>query len=107
MKCAYCGKETKSEKVCGHCGKDLAPLRGVEVQYKDFKITELLDIKMPGQAPPPKESGKTDEGKATGRETLPGKEPGAEKRSRLRLLVAVILLAAVAGFVLLKLLIKF
>jgi hypothetical protein len=106
-KCPHCGRETKAEKVCGHCGKDLLSPRGMEVQYKDFKVTELLDIKMPGQAPPRKESGKADAGRDAMKELPAGGNPVGEKRSRFALAAVIIFLAAAAGFFLLKLLMKF
>lgn len=45
MKCRICGEETDPEKTCARCGEP-TPSAGMEVRYEDFKISELLDIKM-------------------------------------------------------------
>ncbi|MGE5300761.1 MAG: hypothetical protein ACM3MB_07330 [Acidobacteriota bacterium] len=79
--------------------------REVEVQYKDFKVTELLDIKMPGQAPSGKEAGKPQVDKRITGDTQE-KKP-AKKGSRLALAAVLILLGAASGYYLLKLLMKF
>ena len=107
MKCPHCGKETKGERVCGQCGKGLLSPGGMEVRYKDFKVTELLDIKMPGQVPPQKEDGKTDEGRDAMKELPAGEKPVGGRGSRFALAAVLIFLAAAAGFFLLKLLMKF
>ncbi|MDP2157216.1 MAG: hypothetical protein Q8K68_05860 [Nitrospirota bacterium] len=44
--CPHCGKEIPEGHTCGLCGKDIEPLQGLEVQYRDFKGSEMLDIKM-------------------------------------------------------------
>ena len=113
MKCPHCGRETKGKETCEHCGKSFAAGGEVEVSYKDFKVTELLDIKMPGRAAPPEPEGKTvGEGTAGAKRPVekkappPGKPAGA-KKSRLTLVAIALLLAAAAAFVLLKLLTKF
>ncbi len=107
IRCPHCEKEIKGERVCEHCGKALARSQTVEVRYSDFKVTELLDIKMPGQAPVRQESRETSEGSGTEGETPPNKEPAAKKNSRLVLAAVIFFLAAAAGFVLLKLFTKF
>lgn len=107
MKCPHCGKETKGEKACEHCGKALLPSRGMEVQYKDFKVSELLDIRMPGQAPAPRENAETNERRGTSTESSAGTKKPQKKGSRFALTAVIIFLAAAAGFILLKLLLKF
>ena len=81
--------------------------REVEVQYKDFKVTELLDIKMPGQAPSGKEAGKPEGEKRIPGDTRRQEKKPAKKGSRLALVAMLILLAAACGYYLLKLLMKF
>ena len=44
--CPHCGKETPTGDVCRSCGKGIESAPGVEVQYKDFKGSEMLDIRM-------------------------------------------------------------
>jgi hypothetical protein len=44
--CPYCRKETPAAAICRNCGKELDSLNGLEVQYRDFKGSEMLDIKM-------------------------------------------------------------
>lgn len=81
--------------------------REVEVQYKDFKVTELLDIKMPGQAPSGKEAGKPQVDKRLPGDTRRQEKKPAKKGSRLALVAVLILLAVACGYYLLKLLINF
>ncbi len=46
MKCTACGADMKGLTVCEACGKKTeSPPRKVEVEYKDFKISELLEIR--------------------------------------------------------------
>jgi hypothetical protein len=46
MKCPQCGNETGPGKACERCGEELPPRKEVEVEYKEFSVSELLDIKM-------------------------------------------------------------
>lgn len=48
--CPHCGKETPAENVCRNCGKESDFSQGMEVHYKDFKGSEMLDIKMASHA---------------------------------------------------------
>ena len=106
MICPHCKEETKNGKACEKCGKELAH-REVEVQYKDFKVTELLDIRMPGQAPAGKEGGNPQTDKKTHVETPKREKQPAEKRSHLVLVAVFFLLAVAVGYYLLKMLMKF
>ena len=46
MKCPECGQELKNAAKCGNCGKDISLLRnGLEVEYKEFPVSELLEIR--------------------------------------------------------------
>lgn len=46
MKCPYCGEELKGKDVCAGCGKKVPkPDAELEVEYKDFKISEFLEIR--------------------------------------------------------------
>jgi DNA-directed RNA polymerase subunit RPC12/RpoP len=44
MKCTRCGTELKNKEVCPRCGGKIAS-QDVEVEYKDFKISEFLEIR--------------------------------------------------------------
>lgn len=44
--CPHCGKETPIAALCRNCGKELELQQGLEVHYRDFKGSEMLDIKM-------------------------------------------------------------
>jgi hypothetical protein len=50
MKCPRCGEETSPGKTCEGCGEVLPVPKEVEVEYKEFRISELLDIKMSERA---------------------------------------------------------
>ena len=46
MKCPHCDAEMSAQKKCGKCGFEVADDRDeVEVEYKDFKTSELLEIR--------------------------------------------------------------
>lgn len=48
--CPHCGEETPAGDVCQKCAKEIKFAQGMEVHYKDFKGSEMLDIKMPSSA---------------------------------------------------------
>jgi hypothetical protein len=46
MKCTVCGAEMGEETICSRCGKKGANSPDkLEVNYKDFKISEFLEIR--------------------------------------------------------------
>jgi hypothetical protein len=107
MKCPRCGKETAEEKFCSHCGKPLPADQRVEVTYRDFKVTELLDIKMPGQTSAPQESRGPEEERGNKPEAFAGDTLPRKNGKRVAATSILILLAAAAVYLLLKLLLKF
>ncbi len=104
MICPHCGEETKDGKSCGKCGKGLAAPREVEVRYTDFKVSELLDIRMPGKSPVGKETGNPQSVKKIPEESKRRKRQSAKKGSHTALVVILLLLAAAVAYYLLKLL---
>lgn len=105
--CPHCGKETPEGHTCRLCGKDIEPLQGLEVQYRDFKGSEMLDIKMASHnrqedvRPAQKVTEAADNGprskkKRTGNKTVFFFGAGV-----------VIILSALAWYYLLKFLLKF
>lgn len=49
MKCPKCGEESSTDTDCRNCGQKI-PASGMEVQFKNFGGSEMLDIRMPIQA---------------------------------------------------------
>jgi hypothetical protein len=46
MNCPYCGNELSGKDVCARCGKKTEmPKPKVEVEYKEFKVSEFLEIR--------------------------------------------------------------
>jgi uncharacterized membrane protein YvbJ len=46
MKCPYCGNELDGKNICGKCGKKVTiPEHELEVEYKEFKVSEFLEIR--------------------------------------------------------------
>ena len=46
MECPECGETLKHASRCGNCGKDFSHTRnGIEVEYKEFPVSELLEIR--------------------------------------------------------------
>jgi len=102
VKCPHCGKETKVGKACDNCGRDLAPSQGVEVQYKDFKVSELLDIKVGQQSPAGNRVEKEGPGHemdgAIKKNPASGKQAAGNKRLGLVITAVIVILAAIAFF---------
>lgn len=105
MECPSCGEEIKAGKECQECGKRAVPPKEMEIQYKEFKVSELLDIRMTSHVPsrdgmerlgpvPEKGIGSNRAGQA-------GKKPSAQK-DLLIVIAVIVLFAAVAGFYLLR-----
>jgi methionyl-tRNA synthetase len=102
MECPHCGEKTRDGKTCESCGKELAPSQGVEVKYKDFKISELLDIKLRKQVPAGQEIPEPE----TRQMKQKAKSSAGKKRSGV--VVTVVLIAVTAAvFFLLRFLLKF
>lgn len=103
MNCPHCGKVLEEDSPCPTCG--------IEIQYKDFRGSELLDIKMPS---PPRRSGETTSPRSTPltggagetRGTVPKK--GQIKKPLLFLFVfTAVTASAVAWYFVLKYLLSF
>ncbi len=46
MKCPLCGIDLEGKDKCSKCGRKIEDLlRGIEVEYKDFKVSEFLEIR--------------------------------------------------------------
>jgi len=51
MKCPRCDADITGNRKCGKCGLDFAESqKEIEVEYKDFKTSELLEIRHKKQA---------------------------------------------------------
>ena len=52
MKCPSCGADMKGQPVCSRCGKRTeGAAKGIEIEYKDFRVSELLEIRTKDRAP--------------------------------------------------------
>jgi hypothetical protein len=45
MKCSHCGSDLKGKDICSRCGRKTEPVPDIEVEYKDFKVSEYLEIR--------------------------------------------------------------
>jgi len=46
MQCPHCGNELSGEMPCSKCGEKVSPAKGdIEVEYKEFKVSEFLEIR--------------------------------------------------------------
>jgi len=51
MQCPHCGNELSGAMLCSKCGRKVSPpRRDIEVEYKEFKVSELLEIRKAQQA---------------------------------------------------------
>ncbi|MBI5073725.1 MAG: hypothetical protein HZB62_00915 [Nitrospirae bacterium] len=99
--CPHCGKETPSGDTCRYCGKEIEFAPGMEVHYKDFKGTEMLDIKMTSHA------GQKDARAEKGTESTDDQLLAENKHTNRKvvfffLAAGVIILSALAWYYLLK-----
>ena len=70
MKCPHCGADLKGKDVCSRCGRKIEPAPELEVEYKDFKVSEYLEIRQ--------KEHKTSSGTETGAQV--GKQQGIPYR---------------------------
>lgn len=60
MKCPRCDTDITAKKKCNTCGLNVAASGGeIEVEYKDFKTSEFLEIRQKRQTGPSGEETKT------------------------------------------------
>jgi len=46
MQCPHCGNEVSGAMLCSKCGGKVSPpQRDIEVEYKEFKVSEFLEIR--------------------------------------------------------------
>jgi hypothetical protein len=45
MQCPHCGNELSGEMPCSKCGRKVSPKGDIEVEYKEFKVSEFLEIR--------------------------------------------------------------
>jgi hypothetical protein len=45
MDCPYCGSTVKDKDICLGCGKKIDTAEEVEIEYKEFKVSEFLEIR--------------------------------------------------------------
>lgn len=45
MTCPTCNADIAQKKVCTKCGMKIEPQGKIEITYKDYKISELLEIR--------------------------------------------------------------
>ncbi|MEW6052338.1 MAG: hypothetical protein AB1552_00925 [Nitrospirota bacterium] len=113
MKCPYCGEELKGKDVCAGCGKKVPrPDAELEVEYKDFKISEFLEIRKKQQTSgngepkaserrslrsPGKSSGTGQKKTARPRTRKPGKRSQKKEYTLMRILLIVLAAIVMAG----------
>jgi hypothetical protein len=51
MKCPHCGNESQRKDVCSNCGEKMeVSEQAIEVEYKEFKISEFMEIRRKRQS---------------------------------------------------------
>jgi hypothetical protein len=91
MRCPRCGADIADKEACGKCGLNSADYRkDIEVKYKDFKTSELLEIRQKKQSIPPLE-----EPEAAGKQTAIFHK--TEKRSFPFFAIVLLILALISG----------
>ena len=49
MKCSHCGMDPGGKDTCSRCGWKIGLRPEIEVEYKDFKVSEYLEIRQKEQ----------------------------------------------------------
>lgn len=113
MKCPFCGQEASAGEPCKHCGKNInKPADDLEIEYKEFTLSEFLEIRKKKDQPGGKGFRRRGAPLSDQRGTSPlRKQNTYEKTGKNRkylIFIAVLGFAAViiGGFFLLKLLIQ-
>ncbi len=102
MKCPRCDADISTQKKCSKCGFNVADNRDeLEVEYKDFKTSELLEIRHKKQTTPPAAETKIfmeQPGEDVIKREIPANpSPEAKKSSFPILTVVVLILALIIG----------
>jgi hypothetical protein len=102
MQCPHCGNELSGATLCSKCGRKVSPpKRDIEVEYKEFKVSELLEIRKSQQASPDKGTSEPGTVKKGGPELPPANMTGkpGPGRGTKRLLIAFLLILILFGIV--------
>lgn len=106
MRCPHCGEEISPGKTCSRCGKTLPPQKEVEVEYKEFRISEMLDIKMPKSGGARRAARKAEPSPrrtaGTGNALRKDDSGGRKTSAVIITTIILIILAAIAGIYLYK-----
>ena len=102
MQCPHCGNELSGATLCSKCGRKVSlPKRDIEVEYKEFKVSELLEIRKSQQASPDQGTGEPGTVQKGGPVSLqpPAKMTGKPTpgRGTKRLLIAFLLIFMIFG----------
>lgn len=101
--CPHCGKETSSVDICRHCGKEIEFGQNMEVLYRDFKGSEMLDIKMAPSARQEHETPDRQKTESVNNASRPGNKRAGKKTVFFFWAAVVIILSAIAWYYLLRL----
>ncbi|MDA8079230.1 MAG: hypothetical protein M0Z79_09880 [Nitrospiraceae bacterium] len=107
MRCPHCEEETAPGKACEKCGGDIGSLSEIEVRYKDFKGSEMLDIKMTRHDSPVKGTPEAGTEREKGSGTIAEAERPQAARKGSLLIIIFMVAAALSAFFLLRFLFKF
>ena len=110
MKCPRCDADISTQKKCSKCGFNIDGQGQLEVEYKDFKTSELLEIRHKKQTRPPgaeTEILMEQPGEEGINKEMPADPPLEAKKSSFPILKVAVLIAAllIGGFILFRLLV--
>jgi hypothetical protein len=112
MKCPRCDADMSTPNKCSKCGCNIADNTAeLEVEYKDFKTSELLEIRHKIQTAPPRAETKVlveQPGEEGTKKEVPADPPlEAKKRSfPILTVVGLILALLIGGFFLVRLVLQ-
>jgi methionyl-tRNA synthetase len=106
-KCPVCGQESSAGEICNNCSKKMnKPADDLEIEYKEFTLSEFLEIRKKQEQSGARSSLSDQKGEGFLRKQSTYDK--TEKKRKYIILIAVIGFTAViiGGFFLLKLLIQ-
>ena len=104
MKCPNCGAAIDEKNTCSRCGKRIDSQQHLEVEYKEFTLSEFLEIRKKHDAmgnDPAHSSEVTEAMSSQQRRTLINKEAGVtvQQTGSKKLFLTVTLILLIAAFI--------
>lgn len=110
MRCPNCDNELDEKHICSKCGKKITvPEPGIEIEYKEFKVSEFLEIRRKQQTSVDAGEGKAENKDFQNRRKyhwIRGIAPTNKKLLIVSVAVLLVIAAGIGAFYILRFLLK-